>query len=1203
LLNPNGILFGPDAELDVQGSFLATTADSFMFSGGEMFSAITPNAPPLLSVNVTSGIQFGGTPQGNITSTGHLETGQDLALLGNQLYLEGQLMAGGNLTLQAQGTVTIRDTATNAFMAQAGKDLTIQGNQGIDIWTLQHLEQTPFVSGRDLLLISNGEISGDAHFESGGNLQFLTLTGTPGNFVSYHDPIIFADGDVIFGDYEGVALKVEATGSIQAGDIIITGPDTTLVADGSGSDEDLLASSSAAILRAGVQSVSSANLPQAGGGTTFTSGTSQSPGSIDVNLISTFNPDGSDGGPIILAADGDITLNENLESFSQVPAGDAGNGGNISISSISGNILANGRIESSSKTRTDGRTGDGGDISITSVSGDISIQRPIASFSLTQTDTGGDTGNGGDISISSVSGDISTHKLNASSDSVSGRASTGGLISLSSITGDITTTKDVETFSKSKTGDGGTGGSISISTTSGDILIEGFLRTFSQSVEGNSGDAGSITISSTSGDITTEKRLTSFSFVRSITGLSAGNAGDITISSTSGDITTNNRLNAFSSSLAESSDGGSGSGGNITISSVSGDISTSGLDSSSSFFSLNTTFLATPAPTGNAGDITVSSISGDISNNDFIASLSTSRNGDVNNGGNISLLTREGSIFNNNNLISTISASEVDGNTGTGGNVTLQAATSISDLEVSTVSSGGVSGNVEIQGTGNHLIISNLRLITSGQIETLHPAVNNRIIPLELSEFDRSGRTIITSAGDLTLDNVEILSDANRSADAGDVEIFSAGNMQLNNSQIRSNTNIDSSGDGGSVIITGVDSIILDNSLINTDTDGSGRAGDIRFLTPQLNIQNGAQVTAATNSLRKGAAGGGISIEADAITLSGDATEVSVSTSGPAAAGSIVVEPFASGSIEISTLGDGPQFSASTASGSNGQGGDIIVRDADIALLRNTELVTSSNGTGNAGNIIVEDVDVLLLRQDSLLQAGASANGDGGNIDIDATIVITVPNENNDILADTNSGTGGNIDITAAGILGFRAVDAFSSDLDSNGLNDISARSERGDDGNVILTTPNVDPDQGLLELPDNLADQSGLIAQQCLANAGEGQSAFVVTGRGGVPPSPGEVTRSETTALVDLETYGGSDSLTHSLAIPITDTNGQNTPQKASQNTPQLVEAQGWSINPDGEIELIAQMSDGVTQLSDTGYICSSEQKESTNVIPIEDS
>src|SRR4028118_915594 len=37
LLNPNGILFGANSSLDVQGSFLASTASSIQFDNGEVF--------------------------------------------------------------------------------------------------------------------------------------------------------------------------------------------------------------------------------------------------------------------------------------------------------------------------------------------------------------------------------------------------------------------------------------------------------------------------------------------------------------------------------------------------------------------------------------------------------------------------------------------------------------------------------------------------------------------------------------------------------------------------------------------------------------------------------------------------------------------------------------------------------------------------------------------------------------------------------------------------------------------------------------------------------------------------------------------------------------------------------------------------------------------------------------------------------------
>ncbi|MEM9273299.1 MAG: filamentous hemagglutinin N-terminal domain-containing protein [Cyanobacteria bacterium P01_F01_bin.143] len=59
LLNPNGIIFGENASLDVSGSFLATTADSYIFNNGFAYSASNPEVPPLLTINIPIGLQFG----------------------------------------------------------------------------------------------------------------------------------------------------------------------------------------------------------------------------------------------------------------------------------------------------------------------------------------------------------------------------------------------------------------------------------------------------------------------------------------------------------------------------------------------------------------------------------------------------------------------------------------------------------------------------------------------------------------------------------------------------------------------------------------------------------------------------------------------------------------------------------------------------------------------------------------------------------------------------------------------------------------------------------------------------------------------------------------------------------------------------------------------------------------------------------------
>jgi filamentous hemagglutinin family protein len=57
-INPNGILFGRDARLDLGGSFIASTASSINFADGKEFSASDPSNSSLLTVSIPIGLQF-----------------------------------------------------------------------------------------------------------------------------------------------------------------------------------------------------------------------------------------------------------------------------------------------------------------------------------------------------------------------------------------------------------------------------------------------------------------------------------------------------------------------------------------------------------------------------------------------------------------------------------------------------------------------------------------------------------------------------------------------------------------------------------------------------------------------------------------------------------------------------------------------------------------------------------------------------------------------------------------------------------------------------------------------------------------------------------------------------------------------------------------------------------------------------------------
>lgn len=117
-INPNGIIFGPNAQLNIGGSFIGSTASSIKFADGMEFSTTNSQVPPLLTINVPIGLQFGSNP-GKIVNqsqaVGHtglqVLPGQTLVLLGGDVILNG-----GNLTAP-QGWIELGSVASSGFVS------------------------------------------------------------------------------------------------------------------------------------------------------------------------------------------------------------------------------------------------------------------------------------------------------------------------------------------------------------------------------------------------------------------------------------------------------------------------------------------------------------------------------------------------------------------------------------------------------------------------------------------------------------------------------------------------------------------------------------------------------------------------------------------------------------------------------------------------------------------------------------------------------------------------------------------------------------------------------------------------------------------------------------------------------------------------------------------------------------------------------
>lgn len=1053
LINPTGIIFGPNAVVDVRGSLTASTANQVVFDNGYAFSATSPGAPPLLTVTAPLGISGWLPTSGTLSTAGNLAVGGNLALSAANLLVQGQLQAGGDLSLLATQRLQATDSAIAPLILFAGETLFLQGNQGVEILALSHPD-SGLGSGGEMILRSDGSVVGDAHFRAGGNFAVQQTDGSLGTLISPEDPVIEVAGDLAIANFVGSSLQILAGGSVTIpGIIFVDSPgDATSFND------------STVVLSNGTPlTISGTTEPTVDirAGTTQFFGTplAGTPTSADITI-------------------GDIITTGGLVFLTNQFAPNPALAGDINVGSLATLDFAG-----------------GGDVVLDSRGGirfsliDVSGQDP------TTFDTGG---NSGDVTLL-ARGTLFMPYPSA----IYAYGLQGGNITLASDTAILqeNTVFGTDTFdlslieSLSFTGDGG-----DISLSAPVISLAGNLFTTTL----GEGQAGDILIDT---DLLTTSQTSIVSWT-----FGPGDTGDVTVSA--------DTLNMdYSLIVTFVQPGATANGGDVTV--QAGTITaTTGAQIGSATFGL-----------GNAGDVTVTA-------QDIL--LSGFQPGELN-----------GDVY----APSSITSSVQPGAEGNGGTVSVTTGTL-------TIQNGADIGTSTF-GVGDAGTIT----INASESVVIDGAVYVDFETLQLSQPSGISSEVFTGAvgegGEITI-NTPVLSVTN----GGTITTLSDGDGNAGNITINASESVVFDG-AVSFASVGQDDRIS-GARVAALANSTGSGGTLTINTPNLSITNGARLEASTEGV--GDAGNILLNVPGTLAIAGLGSGVFADTT-PGSLGD-------GGSITVNAGIVTVQRGAEIAVDSQGQGtaGDIAIA-ANTLLLQDQALITAETVSSTGGNITLDIEGILALQGNSRISttAGtAGAGGDGGNITIDAQFVTAVANENNDITANAFSGSGGNVLITAEGIFGLvprsRAEleqllgtsDPSLLDPANLSTNDITAISRQNPtlSGQVVIQSPDSDPSQGAIALPESVVDASRLIAQGCASGGVAAQEigSLVATGRGGLPESPVDPLRGEW-ILVDWDNFGSS-------SLP---TSVQSLPPLAPSPGP-IQEVQALAKRADGQVVLLAQ-------------------------------
>ena len=879
LINPNGVVFGNNAQLNVGKAFTTSTANGvdLIDGSGNRYTFGTNGAgdTPLLNVNpnvlFTPTQLIMGSNSGQISNFGTLQTtnnGQYIGLIGGKIVLDGgKIVApGGRIDLGALTSVGTVSTDTQGLIFGGSGliygDISFVNGAAVSARATEALAPVNTfnnavgvgsnvnISANNLSLINAGDnisATGVGAIDTGLDTNSGTQTAATGNINIKATGLVALDNSRIKN-----TLRTGASGQI--GDINIqaksvnlsndSGISTILTGKGSGGN--------IGITTTGDVSISGTNDPSLlqNGQTAALSGiTSGTQGQGDAGKIS-----------INTQAQGNLLLFNLALISSSVGTTATGNGGDINISAKSIDLRSNGNIFA----RNSGGTGNAGNIKI-KTTGDISISGstpqstdPITANSLLSSiasDTTG-KGNAGSVTIDTQNrGKLSLSNLAQISSNI---ASTGvgdsGGVSISAKSVDLTNGSSIDTSNVAGTGNAGNiqidtigdislNGSIAPGSTSSSSVLSGLQTTGITSNSSGIGNAGKITIDTHNlGKLLLANQVLIGSSVISVPDLNGvksavGNGGDISISAKSIDLQNQSFISTFS--------GARGNAGNINIK-TAGDISIFGSTPQSTVSRLSGINSFT-AGTGNAGKITIDTQNlGKLSLSSVIISSSVGLNG-VGNGGDISISAKSIDLQNQSSI------SSLTGGKGNAGDINIKTAGDIS------ISGSTPSSTIPIASTSPQSVISSQ---SSGQGN----AGKVKIDTQNLGKLSLNRGSILSGVGPTAAGN------------GGDLSI-SAKSIDLTNRSLIGSSNTSNQGKTGDIALT-ADRVTLNNSFVVAESIGNS-GGNIQFnLNDLLLMRNNSEISTTSVSTLQNGNGGNLRINSPLIVAASGNSDITANANG-----------------------------------------------------------------------------------------------------------------------------------------------------------------------------------------------------------------------------------------------------------------------------------------------------------------------------------